>query len=82
MNQGAHAQRGRVTARARAHAPARGRRWTRSLSSGLWPSALASHQVCWPRRRRGGCRALAGSRGRRSVDRAPDTAGGDFHPAL
>jgi len=19
-----------------------------SLSSGLWPSALASHQICWP----------------------------------
>jgi len=43
------------------------------LSSGLWPSAPASHRICWPSHSR---KALAGSR------IAPDTAGGEFHPAL
>jgi len=56
---------------------ARRRRDTRSLSSGLWPSALASHQICWPRRPQG---RVPGARG--LLQWPADTAGGEFRPAL
>jgi len=38
--------------------------WRCSLSSGLWPSALASHQICWPAFSTTEIAALAGSPGR------------------
>jgi len=67
---------GRTQARHRVRKGA-GAETTRSLSSGLWPSALASHQVCWPWHQRG---PVPGARG--LLQWPADTAGGEFRPAL